>query len=226
MFTTLFYLKVLIAPVMVLSVSYLQRRYGDRFGGWLIGLPITTGPFILIIGIQEGVSFAGHTTRGILLGQIALITYCWAYAYVAPRTTWIKAIAVATFTCLLTGYLVTAWKTPFWLSTLVLVATWWIAIKQWPRSGLPEIKIDTPKWELPVRIFVTLTLLIVLSALAPHIGAKFAGALSTYPVIISVLGVFNHRRFGPGVTVATLRGLMQTLPITVGIIFTLGLVLR
>jgi hypothetical protein len=67
--------------------------------------------------------------------------------------------------------------------------------------------------------------LISLSALAPHLGAKLAGALSTYPVLISVLGVFNHRRFGPGVTIATLKGLMQTLPITMAIIFVLGLVL-
>lgn len=78
MFTPLFYLKVTIAPLMVLSVSYLQRRYGDRFGGWLLGLPITTAPFILIIGIQEGHIFAAHTTRGVLLGQIALITFSWS----------------------------------------------------------------------------------------------------------------------------------------------------
>jgi len=77
-----------------------------------------------------------------------------------------------------------------------------------------------------VRILVTLTLLVSLSALAPHIGAKLAGALSTYPVIVSVLGTFNQKRFGAAATVSTLRGLMQTLPITIGIIFALGLVLR
>ena len=77
-----------------------------------------------------------------------------------------------------------------------------------------------------MRILVTLTLLITLSALAPHVGAKVAGALSTYPVIASVLGAFNQRRFGAAATVSTLRGLMQTLPITMGIIFFLSLVLR
>lgn len=226
MFTPLFYLKVTIAPLMVLSVSYLQRRYGDRFGGWLLGLPITTAPFILIIGIQEGHIFAAHTTRGVLLGQIALITFSWSYAFAAPRARWYLALAVGTATCLATGYLVTVLRTPFWLSTLALIATWLIARKWWPNSAIPEVKVRTPRWELPVRILVSLTLLISLSALAPHVGAKIAGALSTYPVLISVLGAFNQRRFGPGVTVATLKGLMQTLPITMVIIFTLGLVLR
>lgn len=225
MFTPLFYLKITIAPLIVLSVSYLQRRYGDRFGGWLLGLPITTAPFILIIGLQEGHVFAAHTIRGVLLGQIALITFSWSYAFVAPRARWYSALAAGTTICLATGYLVTVVKTPFWFSTLVLIATWLIARKWWPRSALPEVRIKTPRWELPIRILVSLTLLISLSALAPHVGAKIAGALSTYPVLISVLGAFNQRRFGAGVTVATLKGLMQTLPITMAIIFTLGLVL-
>jgi len=226
MFTTLFWLKVTIAPAMVLSVSYLQRRFGDRFGGWLLGLPITTGPFILIIGIQEGISFAGHTIRGVLLGQIALIAFCWAYAFAALRTPWYLAILIGTLVCLVTGYFVTQVKVSVWISTPALVASWFTAMKCWPHSRLPEQKITPPRWELPVRILVTLTLLVSLSALAPHIGAKLAGALSTYPVIVSVLGTFNQKRFGAAATVSTLRGLMQTLPITIGIIFALGLVLR
>lgn len=226
MFTSLFFLKVTIAPVIVLSVSYLQRRFGDRFGGWLIGLPITTGPFILIIAIQEGVAFAGGTTHGVLLGQIALIAFCWSYSFAALRSSWFPAVLVGTLVCLSTGYVVTTVKVPVIYSDLFLIGIWLVAMRWWPRTDLPNQKIATPKWELPVRILVTLTILISLSALAPHVGAKVAGALSTYPVIASVLGAFNQRRFGPGATVATLRGLMQTLPITMAIIFFLGLVLR
>jgi len=226
MFTTLFYLKVIIGPLMVLSVSYLQRRFGDRFGGWLIGLPITTGPFILIICIQEGTAFGGKTAHGVLLGQMALIAFCWAYAFAALRTTWFKAIVAGTVLCLLVGYVATQIKVSIWISTISLIVAWLCAMKWWPHSNLPEQKIVTPHWELPVRIIVTLTLLVGLSALAPHVGAKIAGALSTYPVIASVLGSFNQRRFGPAATVATLRGLMQTLPITMGIIFFLALALR
>ena len=226
MFTTLFYLKIIIGPLVVLSVTYLQRNFGDRFGGWLIGLPITTGPFILIISIQEGIAFGGHTTRGILLGQIALIAFCWSYAFAALRTPWYTAITVGTVTCLLVGFVVTQISVSIWVSTPALVVIWLIAMKFWPSSENSAQKIAPPRWELPVRVIVTLTLLFSLSALAPHVGAKVAGALSTYPVIASVLGSFNQRRFGPSATVATLRGLMQTLPITMAIIFLLGLALR
>lgn len=225
MFTSLFFLKVAIAPMIVLSVSYLQRRHGDRFGGWLIGLPITTGPFIFIIALQEGTAFAAHTTRGVLLGQMALIVFCWSYAYAALRTPWYLALTLGTAACLLAGLVVTQVKVSIWISTPTLVLTWLVAMKWWPSGGAITQKISPPKWELPVRILVTLILLISLSAAAPHVGAKVAGALSTYPVIASVLGAFNHKRFGAEVTVGTLRGLMQTLPITMGIIFALGIVL-
>ena len=226
MFTALFYLKVIIAPVIVLSVSYLQRRFGDRFGGWLIGLPITTGPFLLIIGLQEGVAFAGKTAHGVLLGQMALIVFCWVYAFAAPRASWQVAIAIGTSACLITGFLVTFFKFSIWVSGPTLIVLWLVAMRGWPKSASFTRKISPPRWELPVRILVTLILLITLSALAPHLGAKVAGALSTYPVIASVLGAFNQRRFGAAATVSTLRGLMQTLPITMGFIFFLGLVLR
>ena len=226
MFTTLFVLKIIIGPLMVLSVSYLQRRYGDRFGGWLIGLPITTGPFILIICLQQGVAFGGRTAHGVLLGQMALIAFCWSYAFAALRTPWYQAILVGTATCLVVGYFVTQVKVSIWMSTPVLIICWLVAMKFWPRSNIPAQKITPPHWELPVRICVTLALLVGLSALAPHVGPKVAGALSSYPVIASVLGSFNHKRFGPAATVATLRGLMQTLPITMSIIFFLSLVLR
>ena len=226
MFTTLFYLKVIIGPLMVLSVTYLQRRFGDRFGGWLIGLPITTGPFILIICLQEGVAFGGRTAHGVLLGQMALIAFCWSYAYAAIRARWYEAIFAGTVICLVVGYFVTQIKVSIWFSTPVLIICWLLAMKFWPHSNMPEQKITAPHWELPVRICFTLALLVGLSALAPHVGAKIAGALSTYPVIASVLGAFNHKRFGPAATVSTLRGLMQTLPITMGIIFFLSLALR
>ena len=226
MFTALFYLKVIIAPVIVLSVSFLQRRFGDRFGGWLIGLPITTGPFLFIIGLQEGVAFAGKTAHGVLLGQMALIVFCWAYAYAALRNSWLVAISIGNIACLATGLFVTSFKFSTWVSAPALILLWFVAMRLWPKSVTFTQKISPPRWEIPVRILVTLTLLITLSALAPHVGAKVAGALSTYPVIASVLGAFNQRRFGAAATVSTLRGLMQTLPITMGIIFFLSLVLR
>jgi hypothetical protein len=86
-------------------------------------------------------------------------------------------------------------------------------------------KTEVPKWELPARILVTVVLILTLTGFANVLGPRVSGALSTYPVIISVLGAFSQKRFGPHSTVATLHGLVQALPITTAIMTTLAIAL-
>ena len=95
---------------------------------------------------------------------------------------------------------------------------WTIAIKNWPPATTLPQKVTPPSWELPARVLVTLVVLFGLSTLAPHLGANISGAFSTYPVIASVISAFNHRRYGPAATTATLRGLMETLPFTIAFV--------
>lgn len=210
---------------MVLFAHYLQKNYGHGIGGRLIGLPITTGPFILIICLQEGRSFGGHVAHGVLLGQIALSMYCWVYAMASARFNWWISLIVGTSTCLTTGFITTQFHISTVQTLTLLMIVWVIAIKWWPPIvALPE-KIKSPSWELPTRVLVTVIVLFGLSTLAPHLGANVSGAFSTYPVIASVISAFNHRRYGPAATMATLRGLMETLPVTIAFITVLALVL-
>ena len=215
---TLLLLKVTLGPVMVALLHYLGKLKGHGMGGRLIGLPITTGPFILIVSLQEGVQFGKHAAHGVLLGQIALAIYCWVYTFASPRTNWYQAISIATATVLTVGYTTThvPFTTTEALATLIVI--WLTAMKFWPKFPTDPVFVQSPAWELPVRIAVTLTIFIGLAALAPHLGPNVSGALSTYPVIASVVSTFNHRRYGPASTMATLRGLMESFPITIAFI--------
>jgi hypothetical protein len=224
-FTTLLILKLTLAPCMVLLAHYLQKNYGHGMGGRLIGLPITTGPFILIICLQEGRSFGAHVTRGVLLGQIALTMYCWVYAMASSKFNWWISLFIGTATVLTTGFLTTQYEISVFQTLLLLGFVWIVAMKNWPEQIAQNKKITPPSWELPARVLVTVSVLFILAALAPHLGANLSGALSTYPVIASVLSAFNHRRYGPASTLATLRGLMETLPLTIAFIATLAFTL-
>ena len=210
---------------MVLSVHHVQKNFGHGIGGRLIGLPITTGPFILIVSLQEGRAFGAHVAHGVLLGQIALVMYCWIYAMASLRFSWWLSLSIGTLTCLVIGYATTQYNFPTLVVLALLASVWTIAMKFWPSASSEAIEISSPTWELPSRLLVTLLVLLVLSTLAPHLGANFSGALSTYPVIASVIGAFNQRRHGPAATAETLKGLMETLPITAVFIATLALVL-
>lgn len=223
--SSLLLLKLFLAPILVALVSHIQRRWGDKIGGRLIGLPITTGPFIFIIYLQEGSSFASRAAHGVLVGQVALIIFCWVYAVAALKMSWARALTTATVSCLLSGAVVTSFEIRLYILLPLLVATWLIATRFWPTHKAEPKKSKPPAWELPARLLVTVVLILTLTGAASVLGPRIAGALSTYPVIISVLGAFTQRRYGSHSTVATLDGLMQSLPITIAIMTMLTVVL-
>lgn len=223
--SSLLLLKLFLAPFFVALLSYIQRRWGDGIGGRLIGLPLTTGPFVFIIYIQEGAPFAARAAHGVLVGQVALIIFSWVYAVSALKMLWGRALATATLACLTTGAVLTSFEIHLYVLLPLLIATWLLATKFWPSYVIEPRTSDVPRWELPARLLVTVVLIITLTGTASVLGPRVAGALSTYPVIISVLGAFSQRRHGPNSTVATLHGLMQSLPITIAIMTTLTVVL-
>ena len=216
--SALLLLKLTLGPAMVLFAHYLQKSYGHVIGGRLIGLPITTGPFILIICLQEGRAFGSHVAHGTLLGQIALTMFCWIYAIASASMNWWISLMIGTSTALITGFITTQFQISTWQAILLLLVVWTIAIRNWPPATTLPQKVTPPSWELPARVLVTLVVLFGLSTLAPHLGANISGAFSTYPVIASVISAFNHRRYGPAATMATLRGLMETLPFTIAFV--------
>lgn len=210
-------LKLFLAPFFVALLGYIQRRWGDGIGGRLIGLPITTGPFIFIIYIQEGAPFAARAAHGVLVGQVALMVFSWVYAMAALRMSWGRALATGSAAYLLAGMVLTSFEIRLYILLPLLIGTWLIAWNYWP-SYINEPRLsEPPRWEMPARLVVTVVLIVTLTGAASILGPRVAGALSTYPVIISVLGAFSQRRHGPNSTVATLHGLMQSLPITIAI---------
>ncbi len=222
---SLLLLKLFLAPLFVGLVSVIQKRWGDRIGGRLIGLPLTTGPFIFIIYFQEGGSFAARAAHGVLVGQVALIIFAWVYAFAALRTTWASALAFGTLACIASGSLLTLRQIPLMPLLMVLGLIWFFAKKYWPHYDDQPHSNEPPSWELPVRLIVTVLIILSLTGFANFLGPRAAGVLSTYPVITSVLGAFNQRRFGPNATVATLHGMLQTLPITTAIMSVLTVLL-
>ena len=223
--SSLFLLKLLLAPILVVLVSHIQGRWGDGIGGRLIGLPLTTGPFIFIIYIQDGASFAARAAHGVLVGQVALIVFSWVYAVSAMKMSWGRALATGTIACLATGAVLTSFEISLYILLPLLISIWLLATKFWPTYVIEPKISQIPRWELPARLLVTVVLIVTLTGTASILGPRVAGALSTYPVIISVLGAFSQRRHGPHSTVATLHGLMASLPITIAIMTTLAVAL-
>src|SRR5512145_2399570 len=88
-------LKLILTPVLIAVATLAARRWGPAVGGWLAGLPLTSGPVSLILALERGPDFAARAALGTLFGLVSLAAFCWAYGAAARWTAWGGCLAAA-----------------------------------------------------------------------------------------------------------------------------------
>ena len=83
-------LKLVLTPAVMVAATLAGRRWGGAVSGWLVGLPLTSGPLVFVLTLEHGRRFAGRTAVGSLSGAIAEAAFCVGYA-LAPRAPLIAA---------------------------------------------------------------------------------------------------------------------------------------
>src|SRR6185436_16033420 len=81
------------APVIIGSASLAGRKWGPAVSGWIVGLPLTSGPVIFFIALSQGVAFATNAALGVISGGLSLVAYALTYAWLATRFRWYIALA-------------------------------------------------------------------------------------------------------------------------------------
>ena len=56
---------------MVLAASLAARRWGEAVGGWLVGLPLTSGPVAVFLALEQGPAFATDAAAASNAGVVA-----------------------------------------------------------------------------------------------------------------------------------------------------------
>lgn len=77
-----------------------------------------------------------------------------------------------------------------------------------PATPDARLAARPPHWDLPARIVVGTSLIVALTTIAPVLGPRASGPVSTYPVYVSTLTFFAHRQGGSPAVAAMLRGLI------------------
>jgi hypothetical protein len=77
--------KAIVTPVLIGGASLAGRRFGHHVGGWLVGLPLTSGPVAFFLATDHGMSFAGGAAVGMLAGTISRVAFALAYRSSARR---------------------------------------------------------------------------------------------------------------------------------------------
>jgi len=219
-------LKLILAPVIIGSASLAGRRWGSAVSGWIVGMPLTSGPVIFILAISHDAAFAANAALGVLSGGLSLVAYALTYAWLATRFRWQVAITGSLLVFGISTSLLQNFTLPLLPIFIIVSAAILIGIRLMPKDVV--IKADETKpgrWDIPVRILIGTSFILLLTGIAPFIGPRLTGLLTTIPMYITILTIFAHRNQGPAAAAHVLRGLLYGMFAFTGFFITLSLLI-
>jgi hypothetical protein len=219
-------LKLILAPIIIGSASLAGRRWGAAVSGWLVALPLTSGPVAFFLALSHDRAFVFDSIRGTLSGGFSLIAYSLAYAWVSKKFNWRVSIA--------SGMLVFAGMTlvlqnltiPFIPLFIFVIAAIFIGLGLMPKTKPAEPISNPSRWDIPVRILIGTSFILLITGIAPYIGSRLTGLLTTIPLYISILAIFAQRHQGHVGAVNVLHGLILGLFSFAGFYLALGLLIE
>lgn len=205
----LFFLKALLTPSLIALVSVAGRRWGSTAGGLLVGLPLTSGPVLLILALQNSTTFAADTARGIIFGTISVAFFCLTYAWAALRWRWPSALIASWAVFLVATALLQFVVLSLTLAFALCVAVAALALALFPQAPAKDsATLPPPPWDIPARMAVATVFVLLLTGAAPQLGPHLTGLLAPFPIFGAVLSVFTHAQAGTAAALRLLRGLL------------------
>jgi hypothetical protein len=155
--------KLVASPLLIQAASLAGRRWGPAVGGWLVGLPLTSGPVAFFLAVDQGTGFAATAAAGSLVGTAAQAGFCLAYGFAARRHSWPAALLAGTGAFAVITLLLEALGPPFWALLLVVELSLAAALLLAPRqAAVDELVAVPPRWDIPARMAVATGLVLLL----------------------------------------------------------------
>jgi hypothetical protein len=203
-----FLFKLILSPLLIGAVSLVGRRWGPAVSGWLVGLPLTSGPVVLFLALDQGPAFAAASAQAIMLGIISVGIFCLTYSRLAPRRPWPPVLLAGWLSVLLSTWLLNGVALPLLPAFAATVLILGGVLKSLPAPAGPLPAVVAPRWDLPLRMGVAAAFVLAITGLAQVLGPHLSGLLAPFPIFASILGVFTHRFQGAAVTANLLRGVV------------------
>jgi hypothetical protein len=175
--------------------------------GLLTGLPIVSGPALFFFAAEQGDVFASEAARAVLVSLVGVELSGVAYAWAALRAPWWASL-LASWSVFFASVLLV--QRAGWTANVALVAACaGLLVSQFslPRGGATATG-TRPAWDLPLRVFASMLLVVSITTLARRLGPTLSGALTPFPVAISILLAFSHAQQGSAAAISFLRGFL------------------
>lgn len=197
--------KIILAPALIALVSLAGRRWGPGVAGWLLGLPLNSGPILLFLALEHGPQFTSEAARGCLLGILAWGAFCLVYAFCCLKMSWWWSTLAGWLAYSIVGFaLVPVKLNVTWASVAVAVMmAGTLLVFPRARHALPPPAY--PRYEIWLRMASASAMVVTLTGVAAMLGPTRSGILSDFPAYTTILAVFSHR-LEPSLAVQLLRG--------------------
>ena len=204
---TLFYLKLIVTPLLMWAISLASRRWGGLLGGLLSGLPVTSALVMTFLCLEQGTAFALGAVPGALGGLAAVQATYTFYLFATRRLGIAPAVSLAILFYGLAAYAFTHWGS-LYLSIGVALLLIGVLIRASGREPKPDTLVRPRHryWEIPLRMVSATALLMLTTRLAGWLGPATSGMLAPIPVIAWPLVVFAHVQHGRAGMAAMVRG--------------------
>ena len=214
-------LKLVLAPFIIGSASLAGRKWGHAVSGWIVGMPLTSRPVIFFVALSHNLTFAANAALDVISGGLSLVAYALTYTWLATRFRWYVALTG--------GFLVFAVSTTFLQNvTLPLIPVFLavssaivLGLRLMPDDVVEEGDARPGQWDIPSRILIGTSFILLLTGSASFIGPRLTGLLTTIPIYVTILAIFAHRHQGPAAAAHVLRGLLYGMFAFVGFFITL-----
>ncbi|MER6126787.1 hypothetical protein ABT173_30095 [Streptomyces sp. NPDC001795] len=207
-------LRTALAPSLVLLVSVVARRSGPRLGGLLLGAPTTSGPFLALMWLDGGTEAAARAAHGNVAAQLVVVSFCLAYGRLAPALRPARTLTAA-LACAAGAGLVATVCANVWLTAAVALAVIFAGLRTWPAPAHTDRLPDRARsWEIPVRMTVSATTVLLAVNAADALGSFTGGILSALPVLLAVMAPSTHRSTGAEAAAAMMRAALTVAPAT------------
>jgi len=202
--------KLIATPFLLVVATIAIRRWGEAVGGFLVGLPLTSGPISVFLALENGPRFAMQASSGSLTATAAQAGFCMAYCQLAAHG-WLVALTGACIAFVLSASVLQWAALPAGGLFVIALLAMTIALYRMPRDLARSAVFVAPRWDLPARMVLMAGLVVGVTLIAPYVGAQVSGVLASFPFMAIILAVFAHRSVGPNAAKRVMRGMVAGL---------------
>ena len=198
--------------LVIYGVTKISRKWGNEIGGVIASLPWIAGPILIFITLEQGIPFAKDTIKGVMLGMISWLSFCFAYMKAGERFSPVYALLLSYFAYVITGYLLTF---PFdylnvhtWFAVVIGLVV--LSVLFFPSVDLQHINRTsrTLKHDIAFRMLSASGFVALITFFASRLGPTWSGILTPFPIMTAVLAFFTHLTQGIENTKLRLRGML------------------